>query len=67
MEYTECQNYALFGDVVIHGRISDYPGYYPTIGNNIQEDIDYNKKLEQQRKEKKWKRFELYYYLYRWN
>ena len=53
VEYTEHQNYALFGDVVIHGRISDYPGYYPTIGNNIQEVIDYNKKLEQQRKEKK--------------
>ena len=39
MEY---QDYEKFSNkVVIHARVSDYRGNYPTCGNNIQDEIEY--------------------------
>lgn len=58
---TEYENYVKFNKIVFHARISDYSGNYPTCGNTIQDDIDYNenkiqeerKKMEQKRREEK--------------
>ena len=49
---TEYQNFAVFSNkVVIHARISDYTGNYPSCGFNAQNDIDYNERREQERRE----------------
>ena len=49
--FMEYQNYARFGNIVCHARISDYRGNYPTCGFNLQNDIEYNERMEQQRRE----------------
>ena len=49
MEY---QNYAKFNKVVIHARISDSRYNYPTIGNSVQDDIEYNEERERRRQNK---------------
>jgi len=49
---TEFENYQTFSNqAVFHARISDDRGKWPTIGNNRQNDIEYNEKREQQRRE----------------
>ena len=47
----EKQNYVIFNNIVFHARVSDSKGYYPTIGNSVQQDIEYNERLEEQKKE----------------
>ena len=49
--FMEYQNYARFGYIVCHARISDYRGCYPTCGFNLQNEIEYNERMEQQRRE----------------
>ena len=49
---TEFQDYQVFSnEAVFHARISDDYGNYPTIGNNRQNDIEYNEARERQRRE----------------
>lgn len=49
MEY---QDYEKFNNkVVIHARVSDYRNKYPTCGNKIQDEIEYNEERERQRLE----------------
>ena len=52
-EYTEYQNYTLFGDVILHGRISENKGLSPIIGNYIQQANEYKKKIEEKKKKDK--------------
>ena len=50
---TEYQDYKIFNNkVVFHARVSDDYNQYPDIGNNHQNDIEYNEKREQQRRER---------------
>ena len=49
--FMEFQNYARFNNLVCHARISDYRGNYPNCGFNLQNEIEYNERLAQQRRE----------------
>ena len=51
--FMEYQNYARFGNIVCHARISDYRGNYPTCGFDIQNEIEYNERMEQQKREER--------------
>ena len=49
---TEYQDYVVFSDkFVFHARISDLRDNYPTIGNNLQNEIEYKENFEQERLE----------------
>lgn len=49
--FMEYEDYARFGQIVCHARISDYRGNYPRCGFNIQNEIEYNERMERQRRE----------------
>lgn len=51
--FTEYQNYARFNNIVCHARISDYRGNYPSCGFNLQDEIEYDELMEQQRREER--------------
>lgn len=49
---TEYQDYVVFSDkFIFHARISDFRDNYPTIGNNLQNEIEYKENFEQERLE----------------
>ena len=50
---TEYENYALFDNIVCHGRISDYTNNYPSCGYMLQNEIEHNEKLEEIEKQKR--------------
>ena len=48
MEY---QNYERFDNIICHARISDYKRNYPDCGFNLQKEIEYNERIEKQKRE----------------
>ena len=54
--FMEYQNYERFGNIVCHARISDYKGIYPTCGFNLQNEIEYYERMEQQRRKERERR-----------
>ena len=49
--FMEFEDYAKFGNIVCHARISDSRGNYPHRGFDIQNEIEYNERIERQRRE----------------
>ena len=54
--HMEEQSVAQFGNLVFHARVSDYKEKYPTCGYNLQNKIEYNERMEQQRREQEEKK-----------
>ena len=54
--YMEHEDYAQFDNLVFHARVSDYKGRYPNCGYNLQNRIEYNEIMEQQRREQEEKK-----------
>ena len=48
---TEHEDYAIFNNIVCHARISDYRNNFPSCGDSIQRNIEYNERREQERRE----------------
>ena len=49
--FMEYQNYERFDNIICHARISDYKRNYPDCGFNLQKDIEYNERIEKQKRE----------------
>ena len=55
---TEYQHYVRFDKIVVHARVSDSSGYWPTCGRDEQETIEFNERREQQEREEKKRKYE---------
>ena len=49
--FMEYQNYERFDNIICHARISDYKRNYPDCGFNLQKEIEYNERIEKQKRE----------------
>ena len=47
----EYEDYSRFNNIVCHARISDYRCNYPNCGFNLQNEMEYDEKMEQEKRE----------------